>query len=382
MNKGNVTKLIIVAAMVLLLAAVPLIGACAKPAPAPAPAPAPSPAPAPKPTPVPAPTPAPAPAPKPAPAPAPKITQIRYLGATVGSSNFMMGVLLANEMAKAFGIPASGLPGGSIENMKMISEGEAEIGYAAAMDAYNGYKGNPTFTKAYTNVRSLRQNSNTLLTFAVRADSAIKEIPDLLKGKKLAIGAAGSASETHPLIVLKVGYGITPEDITKNGGVVSRLSYDAMGNQLADGTIDCCTIITSPSTKPAGHVAAEERFGIRLLPISDAVMDKVVKEYPFFSKGEMAGKLYKAHPNPIPLLGMDYINIVNKNMPEDMVYKIMDIMGSDGFRDQVVKSCPAFAEWNKTNLVAGINTLPVHPGAAKWLQEKGWKFLAGTEVLP
>ena len=55
MSKAKMTKLLTVGLLALLLVAVPLAGACAKPAPAPAPAPAPKPLPAPKPAPAPAP---------------------------------------------------------------------------------------------------------------------------------------------------------------------------------------------------------------------------------------------------------------------------------------------------------------------------------------
>jgi len=350
--------------LVLVMLASFVIAGCAQPSPAPAPAP----------------TPAPAPSPTPA-APAKQYTQIRYLAAPTGSDNYTLGAIFADYAGKALGMPAGVLPGGSVENIKAIDRGDAEIGYCSVPDAYNGFNGLTPFDRKYDKIRFLDRYSTVSLTFAVRMDSDIKAIPDLLKGKKVGIGTGGSAAELITLAVLEAGYGIKPEDIEKGGGVVSHISYAAMGTGLADKTLDCVCLFAYQSAVAKNHLAAEERFGLRLLPVEDAAMTKILAKYPFYAKGQMDGGLYKGNPSAVPCVNLSFIQVTSKDLPDDLVYKIMNVLWNEEMAKKAIASCPALPDYQlRWALREGYNVIPVHPGAAKWYKDKGMTLPTGAKV--
>jgi len=357
--------------VLMMLASFAMTG-CTQSAPAPAPSPAPKPAASPPSSPAPAPSPA---------TPAKQYTQIRYVGAPTGSDNYTLGAIFADYASKALGIPAGVLPGGSVENIKAIDRGDAEIGYCSVPDAYNGFRGLAPFDRQYDKIRFLDRYSTVSLTFAVRMDSDIKTIPDLLKGKKVAIGTGGSAAELITLAVLEAGYGIKPEDIQKGGGVVSRISYADMGTGLADKTLDCVALFAYQSAVAKNHLAAEERFGLRLLPVDDAAMTKILAKYPFYTKGQMDGGLYKGSPTAVPCVALSFIQITSKDLPDDLVYKIMDVLWNEEVVKKVIASAPALPDYQlKWALREGYNVIPVHPGAAKWYKDKGMTLPAEAKV--
>jgi TRAP transporter TAXI family solute receptor len=312
-----------------------------------------------------------------------EITQVRYLGAPVGSDNFMIGALFANEARSELGMPCGAFPGGSAENIKLINAGDAELGYASCMDAYNGANGLSPFDQEYKKIRFLARHSTVSLAIAVKMDSDIQEISDLLEGKKLAVGTGGSTAELFSLYALEAGYGITPADIEAGGGVVAHLSYSEMGAGLADGTLDCVCLFTFPTKVASKLMAADEQFGVRLLPISDEAMTKISAAYPFIGRGYVNGGVYKGNAEQVTAISSNYIQITSSDLSDDLVYQIMDVLWSDTVQQKVVESCPACPDYALENtLREGSIVIPVHPGAAKWYQDQGMTLPPEAKVLP
>jgi TRAP transporter TAXI family solute receptor len=311
-----------------------------------------------------------------------EVTQVRYLGAPVGSDNFMIGALFADKAATELGMPCGAFPGGSVENVKAVDMGEAELGYASCMDAYNGYHGLAPFDEEYTNIRFLARHSTVSLAIAVRMDSDIYEISDLLEGKRLGIGTGGSTAELFSLYALEAGYDITPEDIEAAGGVVAHLSYTEMGTGLADGTLDCVCLFTSPTAVASKLMAADERFGVRLLPISDEAMAKIHAAYPFIGGGYVEGGVYAGSPTQVTAISSNYIQITRSDLSEDLVYDIMEVLWGDEQQADVIELCPACPDYLLENtLREGSIVIPVHPGAAKWYEDHGMTLPPEAEVL-
>ncbi|MFC1906654.1 TAXI family TRAP transporter solute-binding subunit [Chloroflexota bacterium] len=320
------------------------------------------------------------PAPEPAPAPAPmpeEITQIRLLGAPVGSSTFMMRALWADYLHKKLGMPSGAFPGGERENLQILNRGDAEESYSSAWAASNAYQGLSPFSEPLTNIRFMNHYTTVQLTFAVRADSDLKSIDDIV-GKKMAIGSKGSMAEGWPLFALEEGYGITPKTIEDAGGVVSHLSYSEMGTQLSDQTVDVITLFTKHDVVASHHKATEERFGIRLLPLSEEAMDKILAKYPFVVKGSMTGGTYKNEPNNVNTIGSATICLTHRDMPADLVYKIMDVILSDEVTAEADKRYPIMMMSQKDAWLRGSESgVPLHPGALKWYQDNGIAIPSG-----
>jgi uncharacterized protein len=310
------------------------------------------------------------------------VTQLRYIGATTGSDNYMIGAIFAQLAQSKLGMPAGVLPGGTLENPAAIDKGDGEAAYVSCLDAEAAYNGKPPFTSAIKSMRFLARHSTVSLTFAVRNNSDIKTIPDLLKGKKIAIGTGGTAAETIALAVLKDGYGITPADIQKGGGVVSRMSYADMGNGLADGTQDCVCLFTYESAIAKNHVAADTQFGLRLLGIDDSAMKKILATNAAFSAGKVIGGVYKYNPQDVPCVSLNFFQFTGRDVPDDIVYKMMSILWSPEMQKQVAEKCPSTPDYQLKWALREGYVVPIHPGAAKWYKDQGIAIPADAKVLP
>lgn len=311
-----------------------------------------------------------------------EITQVRYLGAPVGSDNFMMAALFGDAATKALGMPCGAFPGGSEANMTLIEDGDGELSYACTIHAYQAYNGLAPYDREHKKLRMLGYQSGVNLTFAVRMDSDIYAIEDLLKGYKLGVGTGGAMAEVYAVATLEAGYGITDEDIEAGGGAVAHLSYGELGSGLADRTLDCICLFTHYTKVASRHMAAEERFGIRLLPVSEEAMAKILAVYPAFASGYQE-PVYKGSPEPVLCVALMAIGVTSSDLPEDLVYDIMDVLWDLDFIDKVLDTCPSFAGYcRESMLLEGTQVIPFHTGAAKWYQDHGMTLPPGAEVLP
>lgn len=375
MKRTGIVRVFTLVALALLLLMVPLTAACSTSAPSPSPTPTPKSSPALTPS----------TAAKPTSTPSPTTTatnpkSIRFLGAPVGSSTTMMIEYLCKLVETQLKIPIGAFPGGAEKNMPIVNEGNAELSYAASVDAYNAYNGvEPVYKQKQTNLRFICHYNTTLIAFYVRADNKIQKIEDMV-GKRVALGTKGSAADVQARWVLEAGYGITPETITKAGGVVSYLSYEEMGNNLLDGISDVvCMLPTSEVVKEQVQ-AAEERYGVRVLPLNEEARDKIIKKYPFFVKEQINSGVYKKEPKAVPLLALPFVIVCHKDLPEQLVYDITSIFLSPKTNAELVARDPSRKLFTLENGLRGA-VIPLHPGAARLYTEKGIKLPEGVTVL-
>ncbi len=77
---------------------------------------------------------------------------------------------------------------------------------------------------------------------------------------------------------------------------------------------------------------------------------------------------YKSLDKDIPTLGIVTSAIVNKDLSDDLVYKMTKVFWDNHAEFVKVKSI-----WKKVILKEAVNgaAIPIHPGAAKYYKEKG-----------
>ena len=84
--------------------------------------------------------------------------------------------------------------GGSVENVKRVSNGESDFGLCYAVDSALGFTGQlPKDTNKYDGLRAMGYLYGAPAQLVVNADSGIKTAMDL-KGKRVAVGNAGSGA--------------------------------------------------------------------------------------------------------------------------------------------------------------------------------------------
>ncbi|MGE5485544.1 MAG: TAXI family TRAP transporter solute-binding subunit [Ignavibacteriales bacterium] len=258
--------------------------------------------------------------------------------------------------------------GGSIENIKLVSSGEVNIGIANQMHFALAAKGVSPFTKPIDNLRSLfpLAGENYVMKHAWQAavpkDSPIKSIADF-RGRRIGVGPAGSGTEVYTKQILESA-GITYNDIDER-----FLSYEEQATAMADGTLDVATFYSAVPTGGVEELAATKP--IRLVSIEEDVINKSISDWGFMKRTVPANS-YKWQTEPVQTVVANYhVIFVNKDMDIDLAYRLTKTV-MDNIKE-IWSSNPGADKVDAKGVEMGLTAPPLHPGALKYFKEIGMK---------
>ena len=167
--------------------------------------------------------------------------------------------------------------GASVANINMLKDKQVELAIVQNDITYYAVNGKEMFEESgkVENLTGIASLYPETCQFVVREDSGIKSINDL-RGKRVAVGAAGSGAEANARQILEA-YGITYNDISEQ-----FLSFAEGSYALKDGTVDAAFVTAGYPTASVQDIASQNK--IRLLPIGDEQVKKLAEKYPFYSK--------------------------------------------------------------------------------------------------
>ena len=291
---------------------------------------------------------------------------LRITIGTAGTSGalYPMGVAMAETITKHVeGISATGeATAASIENLRNLHEGKMGMAISqteVASFAYNGtgaYEGN-----AYTDIRAMFATINNYLQVFTLKNSGITSIADL-EGKTVSMGAAGSGGELAARALL-AAYDL---DYTK---VNAQFMGESDGSAaLSDGKIDAM-IATNPINSAALTELTTSCEAV-LIPI-DA--DAFYQAYPAYVPYTVPAGTYPNNDTDvvIPRSRIIMCTSTNSGLTDDDIYEITKAIWEN--RDEwasSAKSVETQTVWE--DVLVGID-IPLHPGAIRYLEEKGVK---------
>ncbi|MDO4690019.1 MAG: TAXI family TRAP transporter solute-binding subunit [Fusobacterium sp.] len=275
---------------------------------------------------------------------------------------FPIGGAFAEALKSAGYNTSSQATGASAENISMISKGEAEIAIAmqdSVMQAYKGFgayegKANPELTA----LMRLWPNYVQLVTLK---KSGIKTVEDL-KGKRVGVGAANSGVELNARMIYEA-YGMTYAD-----SKVDYLSYGEAIDQMKNGQCDAAFVTSGLPNGTIMELATS--YDMEIVPIDGAGRDKLIEKYPFFSKTIVPANTYN-NDKDVESVFVYNIMLVNSKLSDEMVYDMINVIFEN---IGTIKASHNAANKN-IDMSFGVEDvrIPLHPGAAKFWQEKGFK---------
>lgn len=261
---------------------------------------------------------------------------------------------------------------GSVENLRRVNSGDADFGIVYAGDLYLALQGQLTGdTRIYKNNLSMAYLYGAPAQLLVLEASGIKTVQELA-GKRVAVGPAGSgAAASAQRYFTSVGLWdkFTPEYIGYSQGA------SAMGDRL----IDAMWVFAGFPNASVIQAAASNR--IRLLELVEAgKASGFFDEYPFYTPVTIPAGTYQGVDYDVVTIQDSTIWTANKDISDEIVYNALaDIFSEDGLKYMHSITAAATAMTIEDGL-SGIAT-PVHPGAAKFWQEKGLT-LTDLQKLP
>lgn len=254
--------------------------------------------------------------------------------------------------------------GGSIDNLKLVGGGRADIGFSMADVAWDAYSGIDRFTGRKLPLRALvvlYPNRMQVVTVEGTGISAVKD----LDGKRVSLGSPGGATEVWAMRILEA-YGL--QDRIKR----ERLSVNESVNAIKDRKIDAFFWGGGVPTAAVTDLAATPGVKIHLLDHGD-VVDALNKKYgPLYSRSVIPKSAYPGMAKDVTNVNVWNVLFVNAAMPDDVAYAIVRTVFER--RADMIAVHKEFAALSLDYQTNGAAAIPFHPGALRYFAEKGLKL--------
>ena len=250
--------------------------------------------------------------------------------------------------------------GASVGNARLLGNKEIESAFVAAdiLDAaYNGtgqFNGTPM-----KNLRALAALYPETVQLITRADSGINSVRDL-KGKSISSGAPGSGQYQLLTDLLRV-HGMSRNDVKEDSS-----SFTQAVDKIKDGNLHATLITAGVPTSAVTDFA--QSHALKVIPLAGPEIAELQKQQPYYASVPLPANTYKGQTAAVPTLAVMAVWATHEALPEPVAYEVtkalfenVAIMGQVHVQGKNIALGTATA----------VGTAPMHPGAARYLREKG-----------
>ncbi len=286
----------------------------------------------------------------------PAFEEYRLGTAALGGAYYPLGQGIANLVTQhAPGIAMVPIvTRGAIENPRLVSGGDLELGITNADLAFFAYEGRPPYTDRFE-ILAAGALHPSVLHLITSTNTGLESFVEL-RGRRIAVGPAGGT--TFFLTQMLLGaHGMTIDDV-----IVSFLSYSDGFSQLSDGNVDAAFALAGYPAAAVLQAGATQ--DLRFLRIESDIAETIVTENPYYSIVNVPADVYDTDEDGIAF-AVDNVLIVNANIDADSVY------------DVVAAVYDHLPELQRANAVARqidparstALAIPLHEGARRYFEE-------------
>ncbi len=263
--------------------------------------------------------------------------------------------------------------GASIDNIKRMAKGQADLGLVTLDAGYMAYHGVGSWKDApVKKQRILWLYMTTAVHFVVREDSGVKTLYDLHK-KSFHPGMRGSASEAATIAIFKI-LGIEPQyHRGDTGDAVAAVKDNRIAGICKSGLgkgFDASIMDIATSTP------------VRVLEFTDKEIKKVNAEMPYISWLTVPAGVVKGMGEFKTVANVNFVMGVD-SIPQDIAYKMIKAICANMETQEA-----AFPAMKGLNIPQGTleaarsvsNPVPLHPGSIQYFKEIG--LTVPKELVP
>ena len=282
--------------------------------------------------------------------------------ATGGTSGtyYPLGGGMADHITKNTGITATAQStGASAENVRLLRDQQADIAFIQNDIAEYAINGTAMFEQdgKIESFQALAALYDETIQIVVSADSNIASVADL-KGKRVSVGSPGSGTEKNAEQILEA-YGLTFDDVQ-----LQRLSFGDSAKAIQDGQLDAA--FQTAGTPTAAITELAVTTGVKIIPIDADKIDAIIAKYPFYVKTTIPANTYETVSEDIETVSVKSMLVIRSDLSEDLVYNVTKAIFENTDKLGHAKA----KEIKLENALQGVS-IPVHPGAKKYFDEKG-----------
>lgn len=254
--------------------------------------------------------------------------------------------------------------GASVENIRLIGNGDAELAITqgdAADQAYNGiaeFEGGEVQTNALV---VLYPNVFHTVTLASIKDRLGLDCFSDVAGHRYSVGDVGSGNEaTTNQVFASLGMDVA-SDIERR-----QLGYSETSNGLTSGGIDAGSWVVGQGHGGISELAATDT--IALVPMCEQEVEQILEGYGGYTEHTIPGGTYPGVEDDVTTIATWNALVAPAGMDEEQAYEITKAIFENV--DQLVSAYAPAEEYVVPESVEN-SPVPLHPGAVRYYEEVG-----------
>ena len=288
---------------------------------------------------------------------------------TTGGTFYPVGVALSTLVSAQdesdFSLTAIS-SAGSMENIKLLRDNQAQFGLILAIFAAWAYDGEGPIRNPQRHIRGISAMWPNVEHFVLRSDLVTSgTIADLanLDGARYSIGMRNSGAEQTGFYIFDA-LGI---DYT-NDLSIAYMGYGPSADAMQDGNIVGMNVPAGPPVTAITRAYALLGERMTILNFSAAELNAINSQFPLWDFYELAPGTYPMQEKPVTTAYSPNVFVVRDDVSEEVVYNMTKLLWENLATLQEIHS--ATKEMAIENALKGI-PVPLHPGALRYYQERG-----------
>lgn len=290
--------------------------------------------------------------------------RVQMLTAPTGSIVHTVGSSIASVVSRNTDMEMLALPmAGPQVYVPQINSGQAEFTLMNALDSYEALRGGADYQASYKNLRLAGVGFTNELGVLVPKDSDIHTGEDL-RGKRVT-GVFSAHKTCRQLSTAALAnFGLTWDDVEVVPVTHSKTASKALG----EGRVDAALCVAM------GQAVVEEvnaRIPVRFLSLDDSP-EAVERTKEAFPAGRLiayeAGK-YTGLVKDTNIWSYPFYLVAGADVSDETVYRTVEAIYEN--IDELRNISGVFKRWYPEQMIGADITLPVHPGARRFYEEKG-----------
>jgi len=253
--------------------------------------------------------------------------------------------------------PELKVTGASVENLRLLASGDAEVGFTLADSAAAAVRGEAPFSATLPVVALARLYEN-YLHVVVRDDGPIRELAGLA-GRRVSLGAPGSGTELTAVRLLDA-IGIDAQ----RGLSPAQLGVEVSAQRLRSGELDAFFFSGGLPVTAISDLAATVR--IRLLDVGGQVAALRLAHGEFYAERTIPVSAYPWLTGAVSTVGVPNYLVVSPTMGEELAYRLTRLLFTH--RDILEAAHPEARRLDRGTAIATY-PLELHPGAARYYRD-------------
>lgn len=289
--------------------------------------------------------------------------QILTTGTTTGVF-YSLGALLSTTWSNELGTQVTSQgSNGSVNNLNLMQEGKATMGFSTVNIIYEAYNGVGSFEgNQYKDVRILANLYPNVSHIIALENAGIESISDI-EGKSFVFGAAGSATEIESKLILEA-HGVDIENVNE-----SYVGFTEAVDLLRNKQVQAVNIYTGVPSSAATELISTTESSV--LNLSEEAISTLTDEskYPWNFKYTIESGTYDNQEKDITTVGQFSSIAIDANVSDDKVYELTKALWEN--LDKLEQGHAIAAQFDPELAVQGTADVPLHPGAEKYYKEIG-----------